>query len=431
MRRWGKWILVGLVGLTLALGVIEGIEIRNLVMKLLGYEGRQHYVVLLQNNMELWPTGGYMGSYAEFWTESGAIKDLKIEAIDVPSGQIKGYVAAPDPIVKYTHQGGTPGWRLRESNWEPDFPKASREIEWFFTEGGLEPIDTMVATNLIPIVEVLRVIGPITLLDYGVTVTADNFYQETQARVEMGFFDGSTQKRDFLGYLGRLMVEKIKNGNVNYLKLGQILINSLETKQIMIATKDATMGAWLKEKNWDGSLWPMANEDYVYVNEANLGINKTNCCIEREFNDEIEIATEAPQIKHQLMLKFVNRNPGTPKPPEAWGGGYQVYIRVYLPPNSEVGGITGLDREVRADSIIVEQREGKTIVGFLGEIGGGESGRYQLIYWVPTKSTKEPYELRIQKQSGVVSIPWNISVLKGNRTKTWQGQVDRDMTLSF
>jgi hypothetical protein len=419
-------------------------EIETVWPQMLGYANPQHYVVLTQNNMELWPTGGYLGSYVEFWLDKGALKNLKIESIDVPNGQIKGYVESPAPIVKYTHDGGTPGWRLRESNWNPDFPKAMPVIEWFFTEGGLKPIDTMAAINLIPVLDTLRVVGPVEIPDYGITLTADNFYQETEKNVEMGFFDGSTQKRDFLSQAGRQILNKIMNNPKEYLaQMLPILYRNLQTKQVMIATKEATTGAWLKQQGWDGSLInagcvPNSEEcipDYLHINEANLGINKTNCCLDRQFRDKIGIAPGSA-ISHQLEMTYVNHNPAVPKPPEQWGGGYKAYVRLYVPKGSQLGSIKKDGVPITVQEITLESEENKTVIGFLVLVQGGQTGTFQVDYSVPAEKaavTTNPteYQLMIQKQSGVVNIPWEITVDNGVKAQNWQGQVDRDMRLGF
>jgi hypothetical protein len=437
---WGKGEFLEESGIKLIevaglLKELEGLE--SHLPTMLGFEKKQHYVVLLQNNYELWPTGGYMGSFAEVWVENGALFELKVEDIGVPNGQIKGYVEAPWPISKYTHQGGTPGWRLRESNWDPDLTRAFGTIEWFFNEGGVDEIDGMIGITLFPVMETVEKLGPIHLIDYDLEITGENFYQETQREVEMGFFDGSTQKREFLGDLAKQLLWQIEHEpDTSLAALGPIVFRNLERKQITAAFKDEGVADWFKRLKWDGSLWPVACvgddcvADYIHVNEANLGINKTNCCVERQFTQTIEVDTD--KVQHTLELFYKNNNPHTPNPPYQWGGGYQAWTRVHVPSGA---GLISIEREgvpLEMDIYEVMEVEGKTVIGFPVLVGGGQEFTYRLKYHLPIlRDEFDRYELAIQKQSGVESIPWTVHFISPKRQEERQMDLFEDMVVSF
>lgn len=424
-------------GLWWTAGHREEVEtFKNEMKSLLGYDTRTHFVVLLQNNYELWPTGGYMGSYAEFWLDQGTMKQFQVQDIGVPNGQIKGYVEAPQPIVTYTHQGGTPGWRLRESNWDPDFTQAFPTISWFFTEGGLEPIDGMIGITLHPIIQTVEAIGPVYLPDYDVAVNSENFYQVTQTQAESGFFDGSYQKPDFIGDTAKQLLWKVETEPETILpRLAPIVIGNLKQKQILMTTTNEEVNRLLEQLNISGALWPVGcqNEtedcvaDYIYVNEANLGINKTNCCIDRQFSDVIGI--DNGQVTHELQLFFRNNNPGTPNPPIAWGGGYQAWTRLHLPDEAELLTLTRNGEEVDRTLIDEDFVDDKYVLGFPVLVPGdfGEA-TYQITYTVPVTSFSDQYELIIQKQSGVDKIPWDITV---NNQGTESFSIDRDIRLEY
>jgi hypothetical protein len=415
----------------------KAMDIKAHLPILLGFTKPQHYLVVTQNNMELWPTGGYMGSYVEFWLDQGALKDFRIEAIDVPNGQIQGYVEAPTPISKYTHSGGRPGWKLRESNWNPDFPEAAKTIDWFFTQGKVAPIDMLIATNLIPVMDVIEALGPVDIADYDLTLTQDNFYIESQKRTSYDFFPGSTQKRDFLGSLGRTLIHTILVEPAQNLPvITRLASKNLNTKQIMIWSKDEAIQAWLTKQAWTGSLYQIpcdsaekCQPDYLHLNEANLGINKTNCCIERHITQKIKLDRQLSAINHTLDISFTNNNPPVPKPPENWGGGYKVYLRLYLPKNSSLEKIVKLGQAAPAEGIEVGQYKDFTIISFLGLVQGGQAGSYQVSYTVPL-SLNDPqnYQLFIQKQSGIDSIPWQIWFEEG---KPQDYDISTDSTVQY
>jgi len=397
-------------------GISQVLSLKNAIKEAFGFNGKKHVVVLTQNNMELWPTGGYLGSYAEFYVENGAVRNLMFQDIGVPNGEVKGYVKAPEPISQYVHLGGTPGWRLRESNWNPDFPEGAKAIEWFFTEGKVEPIDTLVAINLIPVADLLELVEPLPIDDYGILITKANFYLETQKHTSYAFFDGSTQKRDFLSSFGKRLLETLMDRvQTSGIDMARVITTNLQNKQILVTTKEPQLAALLHTAGWDGSLSqpacpaenPNCLSDFLHINETNVGINKTNCCIDRNLSDEIEILPTV--IRHHITMTYINHNPAKPEPPLTWGGGYKVYERLYVPIGSTLVSIlengvaikTGLiDKSIYAD---------KQVFGFLGLIEGGQTGTYEILYDVP-KSGSGQYQLRLVKQSGIDSVPWTITI---------------------
>lgn len=410
-------------------------DVREFLPTILGYEAPQHVVVLTQNNMELWPTGGYLGSYLEFWLEDGAMRDFHVEAIDVPNGQIAGYVEAPEPISTYVHNGGTPGWRLRESNWNPDFPEAARDIEWFFVEGKVESIDTMIATNLLPLQDFIAFQGELYVPDFDVRLTSETFYEKIQQQTSYDFFPGSTQKRDFLGRLARQLLYEVQSDPGSHMPaLLSIVRDNLATKQVMVTSKDVDFQAWLSTRGWDGGLTPSpchiegCIQDYLHVNEANVGINKANCCIDRRYADVISIDEAVGVVRHQFTMSFDNHNPAVPEPPAAWGGGYKVYVRLYVPLGSELVSVTAGGAAAAVDGAGQEEINELIAINFLGLVGGGKEGSYTVEYTVPYSGDDlDSYQLHIQKQSGVRDIPWQLSVQGQGRELS----LDRDHVLTF
>jgi hypothetical protein len=68
------------------------------VDKLPSLLGNKNYLVLLQNDTELRPSGGFLGSYAKVELASTGIKNISVQDIYVPDGQLLGHVDPPLPI---------------------------------------------------------------------------------------------------------------------------------------------------------------------------------------------------------------------------------------------------------------------------------------------------------------------------------------------
>src|SRR3989344_5061764 len=126
------------------------------------------YIVLLQNNMELRPSGGFMGSYARIGTDARGMREVFVQDIYEPDGQIPGHVEPPAPIQEAFGQGW---WKLRDANWDVDYKNAADDVKWFLEQGGEKQIDGLMAINLSSVKRVIGVVGEIKLVTYDETVT--------------------------------------------------------------------------------------------------------------------------------------------------------------------------------------------------------------------------------------------------------------------
>lgn len=372
---------------------------------LLGMYEPKKYIVLLQNNMELRPTGGFMGSYAQIILDKGSLTQLIIQDIYEPDGQISGYVEEPEPIKQYLFAGDHPGWRLRDSNWDPDFPRASRVIEWFFNQGNIQDINGIIAVNLDLAYEIIRVLGPIYLSDYDLTIDADNFYQHAQFHAEHDFFPGSTQKRDFLGSIIRQIIlitsqdpERIS------LDLMRVTLQQLNQNQILISVFDDKSAGVFSELGWDGALIKRNGKDYLMLLEANLGSNKANCCIERKVKHYITINNET--ANHRLLISYKNNNPRSPIPPVYWGGGYNNFVRVYLPDHARLKYVLVEGEAIDADNIYTQQQGDKKYYGTRVLVPGERQKSIEFHWQTRVEFPDEKYQIIIQKQSGISKIDW-------------------------
>jgi len=393
-----------------------------LIPDLLGVNTPKSYIILFQNNFELRPTGGFIGSYARIDFDQGTLKKISIQDIYVPDGQLVGYVQEPEPISKYLFRDQTPGWRLRDSNWDPAFTDAASDINWFFNKGKEAPNDGLIAINLITIHELLSVVGPINVIDYNETINTDNFYPKTQTYAEVDFFPGSIQKQSFLSSFAKNLIEKIKTtDSKKQFQIAQTFLNHLNQNQILISLDDLEVAQKLTYYHWDGHLInPTCDQsncvtDYLYLVEANVGINKANCCIDRSIDHQINIS-DSGKISSQLTLNYTNHNSPNVKPPRVFGGNYKNYLRLILPPNIQLIKVKINNQPV--GDVDVTNTSDNTIIGFLSFVPAQEQQQILITYNLTNQiSLDQPinYQLDIQKQSGIASFPYSLTINHNNQ----------------
>lgn len=400
-------------------------EAISFLPELLGKTEEKTYFILLQNNMELRATGGFLGSYAKVKFKDGVLSDFIIEDIYVPDGQIIGHVEPPDPIEEAFGQGW---WKLRDANWDPDFSKAAKVIDWFFEKGGEEKADGFIGVNLILFREILGITGPVKLINYSQVVREDNFYQTIQAYAEVGFFPGSTQKKNILSDFGLALWEELKKLNrLERLKLLRLVLKNLGEKQILVSIFDEN-GPDLIGIGWDGALGQASGQDgFLYLVETNLGANKANCCVERRVEHQVKIDPSGGRLEN---LKIVYKNSSrfeSPVPPVFWGGNYINYLRVYLPIISKEIKVKIDGQEIKSAEVdMADRKENKlTEIGFWVRVGAMTEKTVEISFESPGEPAGR-YRLTIQKQSGIEVIPYRLELEFGNKVVKISKEIIKD-----
>ncbi|MEK7550530.1 MAG: DUF4012 domain-containing protein [Patescibacteria group bacterium] len=352
---------------------LRGSNIMEKLADILGKNERVSYLILFQNNMELRPTGGFIGSFGILTLEGGRMTDLTVSDVYSADGQLKGHIEPPEAIRKYL---GEANWWLRDSNWDPDFPTSARRAEWFIDKEIDRQVGGVITFDLYPIKDLLGVTGPIYLADYEMDITSDNLYEKTQSEVHEDFFPGTHKKASFLTALSRnLVAEVLQLPPGKKLEVLKVIYQGLEERHIQAYLHDQKVQDSISVLNWSGEVQtPTCGEncyaDLIGIVEANVGVNKANYFITR--NQEIEVTMLPDKVIRKLKLTLVNSaNPGL-----GLVGKYKAYIRI----------------------LVTEGSEPKEIE-FLAEVLGGDSQEYTVSWSSPLNGLGN-YGLYLRKQAG-------------------------------
>ncbi|MEX2012884.1 MAG: DUF4012 domain-containing protein [Candidatus Levyibacteriota bacterium] len=405
-------------------------EIQNVLPQLIGIEGKRDYLVLFQNSMELRPTGGFMGSYGLLSLNKGKIVGFTVSDVYDADGQLKGHVEPPYPIRRYLP---SEHWYLRDSNFDLDFPKAASASAFFLKTEMKQDVDGVVAINVFFVENVLKAMGGVMVPEYNETVTAENFVRLAQEYSQKNFFPGSTQKKDFLGAVFRAMQQNFAaKKDISYIFLAKVIEKSIESKDILLASFDPVTAGFFKVNNWSSSLWDSRKDaeglvnDFLAINEANLGVNKVNYFVTRSVTKNATVNADG-EIFSDVNIAYENSSDGS------WpGGDYKSYLRIVVPSGASLSAIT-IDGEVQEisdaitdplvyerssfrppDALEVEksEQEGKDIYGFLISVPKKSQKTITVTYSLEQRlgtAETSTYSLRILKQPGVTSLPFDFS----------------------
>ena len=415
----------------------DGLRAALALPELLGAEEPRTYLVLLQNEDELRPTGGFISSVARVRVDRGRVVGLSFEDSYGVDDFSEAYPSPPPPLREIM---GTELWVFRDSNWSPHFPTAARQaaalyqLTYDVEVDGVIAVDQDVVERLVGAVEPLRVEG------YPEPVTRENVIaamRETWAPDEEELTrEWWRQRKDFMGRLLTSAVVKLQEdaGEVRWSGLAQGLLEALEERHAFVTLlDDSAAEATIEEAGWDGGL-RRAEGDYLMVVDANLGFNKVNPLIDERMSYAVDLSDpQRPQASLVLGHSHQGAETGAPCLHESrYGLTYEAmmercywdYVRVYGPGGSEL--VEGTRHPIPADLLVtgrsrsgevevVGEEVGKAVFGSFFVLPPGEKTETRLSYALPSGVVEHDggtwrYHLLVQKQGGADARPLEVTV---------------------
>jgi len=400
---------------------------------LIGFDGEKRYLVLFQNNMELRPGGGFIGSYGILTMNNGQAKDFSIHDVYEADGQLKGHIEPPFPIRRYIPLVHL---YLRDSNFNTDFAKGASTSAFLLNQETGQMVDGVIGVDISFVKNLLKETGPIFVSDYNETVTSDNLYMLTQTHAEKNFFPGSTQKKDFLRSLfNSIQLNLSGKKNIPAVSIVKAVGESILQKHVLFAFSDQNiqnlftingMSSAIRDNRTDGDT---IINDFLGINEANIGVNKANYFIRRKISQNVFIENDG-KVSEKVSITY--KNTATK---DAWpGGDYKNYLRFILPKGANLLLISINGKEQKTTKAITDpatyeaknfyppkelevervEENGKTIYGFLIIAPINSFTTITASYDLPGKiSLNEPlnsYDLMLFKQPGTEDDLYNFSL---------------------
>ena len=319
-------------------------ELADLADKLyiaLGFNSDKRYLIVFQNNTEMRASGGFIGSYALVDFSNGQIKNIEVPgggSYDTEWGMVKKIVA-PEALSIVN-----PRWYFWDANWWPDWPTSARKLEWFYEQSERRTVDGVISLTPTAFEKILSVIGPIDMQEkYGLTFTAENFWELTQSLVEQKpAYSTSTVatstalKNEPKKIIGDLL-EKIRQelpsklNQQTSLALLQAIEAGMEEKHILAYFNEGELEQKAVEYNVDGGI-KNTNWDYLMVVDSNVAGGKSDKSIKEEISHTAEIQSDGTVVD-TVMIK---RTHLAAKNQEFIGVRNNDWLRVYVPLGSEL-----------------------------------------------------------------------------------------------
>ena len=399
-------------------------ELTNLTSDLTGSSGHKTYLILLQNNTELRPGGGFIGNFGLVELNNGRLQDIKVDDIYTIDGQLQEKIEPPKELKEKL---GIDRFYLRDSNWSGDFQLNSATARDFFKKETGKDVDGVISIDLVFVQNLLVKLGPVNLSDYNEQITADNLFERGEYYSEIGFFPGSTQKRDFFGSLSQAIIERLLENlahpfgqeKTSFAKhvppsdLIEVVKQALEEKHLMLTFDSPNLTSYIATHGWNHPLPPVSfnptndsleTRDFLALSEANLGANKVNRFLERVITYEMTIGRDADLVAN-LTIVYTNNSQA-----ETWPGGkYVNFLRIYVPfTSSLIEYKNGAEADIK--KVEVTNQTNVTTFATFVEVPVRSTRQVTFTYRIPKniKLEKAPtYHLYVQKQPGTDKDPFD------------------------
>lgn len=319
-----------------AASVREFAGLADLLSNLAGKDHRHTYLLVFQNQTEIRPTGGFMGSVAEITMDRGAIKTLRVPpggTYDL-KGQLLAHVISPAPLRLINAH-----WQFQDANWSPDFPTAASKIRWFWSKSGQPTLDGIIAVNASFMEKVLDVTGPIDMPAYGKVIDRSNFLLETQKAVEVEYDKQANTPKKFIGDLALALKERASRfTQEDWMKVAMLVSESLSAKDVQIALFDPDEEAVAERYGWSGRMKPTTGDSLAVV-EANIAGQKTDAVIAETVEHVADIRADGSIVDRVVLTRTHAGTKG-----EMFRGVRNVtYVRIYVPLGSELLDASGFN----------------------------------------------------------------------------------------
>lgn len=400
--------------------------------------GPKTYLLLVQNEDELRPTGGFITAVGTLVIQDGHVLGLTF----IDSGELDNwdypYPSSPWQLDQYMN---SPVLVLRDSNWFVDFPTSALYAETLFAYNDSRSVDGVIAFNQHMLVMILQALGPIELSGTGEVVEAGNVinYMRSAKSPPAGapLPEGWTRKGFMKEITEAILSRILEEQNVSWEDLGRALLGGLDQHHLLLQMDDERLSTLIAARHWNGDVTP-GESDYLRVVDANVGFNKTSALIETSLVYDIDLTDTSNPVAH-LTVIHKNRSSADVECIH-WGGDraagedeyplnacYWNYMRVYKPLGTRL--LDAVPQAIPQDWILLNRGgnaqvhvldddiQGLDTFGTMMVVPGSDSILSEFEFGLPdnilqiSPATDEVrYSIKVDKQPGTVAIPLTLRI---------------------
>ena len=386
------------------------------VLAMLGDRYPHRYLVLFQNNTESRPTGGFIGSFMLIDVNDGYITKADFHDVYAYDGQLNEHIPAPEEIAELTTN-----WRMRDSNFSPDFSVSAKQAAWFLEKEGGPGVDTVIAINQSLLGDLLSITGPVDVDGLDAQLDASN-YNTVLTYIVESKLEGETTPKKILDKVIPQLQQKLSD-DAQFKNILAIISKEIQQKNIVAWSKDDNIQHFFNEVGLSAEVAATPDdEDYFSLSSINIGGNKSDLYLQTKIYHETSIKKDGTinnivtiERTHtwdpSVLLRWRDQLApfGFTDIPE-WiqnilgRGNNKSVLKLYVPEGSELVSTLGI--EMDDVTIGYEESIDKGYFYFTNEVAPQNTSRVMLTYKLPYKldlGVADEYRLTVQKQPGLIN----------------------------
>lgn len=377
------------------------------VLSSTGFFKEKTYLVLLQNENELRPTGGFITSFAVVRMNFGRPEVEVFDSISVavPEGRIE----APAPLERvFATDPKYRGWVFHDAGFSPDFRENAEMAVRFLRQDprffGVE-FDAVVAVDLHTVGALVDLYAPFQI--NGETLSSANFFQlleKNSKDIDLHDEEEWKNRKNFFAPLAGELMRRIASSPTRWGEFFETLGQMADEKHVLLNFVDEGLQKEIMAKNWGGAL---PETDFFAVNIANIGGRKADRFMRRNYWSSFYV-DENGAIIEKFTIRFAHE--GTHN---LQSDRYEAYLRILRPVGAKVLKSAG-DFETALETANFANRTEFTHFVVLQP---GESKVFSYEIALPAKTVfDQPFSFVFGKQAGTLADSYNLTFRGANDT---------------
>jgi hypothetical protein len=364
-------------------------------MSVTGFFGDKTYLVILQDNDEIRPTGGVMDVMGLLTVHDGSIVSLQYQYANE-----SGNRSAWNPIVElngpesFTKFFGVDSAELSDSNVQYDFASFAPKMQSDFYNATGKKVDGIIALDLTAIAAIMNVTGPITAS--GEVITSRNladrlhYYSATAE-------GANTSVTSLLSTLTFDLARLILDSSAPQKLALYSTLQTLENEGHVLAYPN--QGFWFRSAG--GNSTPPPGGDFISVVDTTLGTGKADFSVTRTIDYHVQLFSDGSAVS-TLTLTYTNG---------CWWD-YDVFSTALVPPGAELVSVQNTTHAFEGPEVTTG--DGFTALSSRMLVSANTTGSVTYTYTQPNvvsaNGIANHYDLYVQKQAGITNYILNASV---------------------
>lgn len=392
----------------------------------LGLERFKQYLLWFQNPNELRATGGFIGTYGRLTLDNGRVKELLVDSIYNPANQANGVIKdrAPQPYERFYGDGRQPVWAMQDANWSPHFPDSAARFQRYYELAGGPTTDGVLAINIFPIIETLRIIGPIEMPEYDYTLDADNFTSLIQQdQLSKGVAGDSDPKKILRDFVPKMLAKIGHAPPESQSKVFKVFSNAVANRDMYAYFTNPAMQTQAERLDMAGLVRPEPAK--LMIVDTNIAGLKSSQQVASTLKQHITIDSQGKaEVTAELTRKYT---PTVESPPLN-----QNHSRFFIPKGSQVIETSGFHGDPPYAPPTVDEQNGMTVVGGWTSVEPEGELTVKMKYRLPEAIdlSKGTYPFVYRKQSGTAfQVQTSVTLPDGYRWESSDGWKVHGLTI--